>query len=351
MNRKIAAAIVGIMIAVCGCSAAGDQAGAAGTQQIQAETEQNETKGEQTQASDQTHSRIAYRYAGREEGQKLMLSNDAYYQGFSQNDLDFKMQKKNATMEEYQSFAIEQVEDFTPEEIAAIDEIFVWMEKTLEENGYTLPPLDEIVLIKTTMKEECDAGAYTHGTQIYLSENMIKDYVSGKDKMFVREIFWHETFHCLTRCNPDFRAEMYKLIHFTVQDKDFPLPASVAEYHISNPDVEHHNSYATFIINGQNIDCFTDYVTTRHFEKKGDSFFYCSTTALVPIDGSDIYYTPEQAENFDEIFGTNTDYVIDPEECMADNFSYALTYGMSGPDGKGYPNPEIIEGILEILSK
>ena len=110
MNRKIAAAILGIMIAVCGCSAAGDQAGAAGTQQIQAETEQNETKGEQTQASDQTHSRIAYRFAGREEGQKLMLSNDAYYQGFSQNDLDFKMQKKNATMEEYQSFAIEQVQ-------------------------------------------------------------------------------------------------------------------------------------------------------------------------------------------------------------------------------------------------
>lgn len=180
---------------------------------------------------------------------------------------------------------------------------------------------------------------------------MLKDYVSGKDKMFVREIFWHETFHCLTRCNPDFRAEMYKLIHFTVQDKDFPLPASVAEYHISNPDVEHHNSYATFIIDDQNIDCFTDYVTTGHFEKEGDSFFYCSTTALVPIDGSDIYYTPEQAENFDEVFGTNTDYVIDPEECMADNFSYALTYGMSGPDGKGYPNPEIIEGILEILSK
>ncbi len=57
-----------------------------------------------------------------------------------------------------------------------------------------------------------------------------------------------------------------------------------------------------------------------YIEREGDSFFGCSTTALVPVDGSDIYYTPEQAENFDEIFGTNTDYVIDPEECMADNF-------------------------------
>ena len=43
--------------------------------------------------------------------------------------------------------------------------------------------------------------------------------------------------------------------------------------------------------------------------------------------------------------------MIDPEECMADNFKYAVLYGMDGPDGKGYPNPEIIEGVLEILSK
>ena len=107
-----------------------------------------------------------------------------------------------------------------------------------------------------------------------------------------------------------------------MQEKEYPLPPSVFEYHISNPDVEHHNSYATFIIDGQNIDCFTDFVTTRHFEQEGDSFFGCSTIALVPVDGSDTYYTPEQAENFDEIFGTNTDYVVDPEECMADNFGY-----------------------------
>ena len=61
--------------------------------------------------------------------------------------------------------------------------------------------------------------------------------------------------------------------------------------------------------------------------------------------------TPEQAENFDEVFGTNTGYVVDPEECMADNFTYALQYGMSGPDGNGYPNPEIIAAILEYLSR
>ncbi len=55
----------------------------------------------------------------------------------------------------------------------------------------------------------------------------------------------------------------------------------------------------------------------KHFEKAGDRFFDSGTTALVPIDGTDKYYTPEDADNFDEVFGKNTGYVIDPEECLA----------------------------------
>ena len=65
--------------------------------------------------------------------------------------------------------------------------------------------------------------------------------------------------------------------------------------------------------------------------------------------GLDVDYPKDQVSNFDEVFGTNTGYVIDPEECMADNFSFAVVHGMNGPAGKGYNKPEIIEGILEIL--
>ena len=41
----------------------------------------------------------------------------------------------------------------------------------------------------------------------------------------------------------------------------FSLPPCVLERYISNPDVEHHNSYATFLIDEQPVDCFTVYVT------------------------------------------------------------------------------------------
>ena len=351
MTQKLIAIILSVMIAVCGCGTAQNSAGSASGQNT-ATTAATAAPGS-SETAEKAASRIAYRYASRSEGQELMLGNKAYFDGFSRNDLEYKMQKKGATIEEYKAHAAEQVLDFTGEEVKAVDAVFAEMEKSLGDNGYTLPPLGEIVLIKTTMQEEPGASAYTHGTQIYLSPRLLDflmaDQANKHVITYMEHVLWHETFHCLTRCNPDFRAAMYKLIHFTVQEEDFPLPPSAFEYHISNPDVEHHNAYATFRINGQDIDCFTDLITTQHFEKEGDLFFACETTALIPIDGSDMYYTLGQAENFKEVFGANTAYVIDPEECMADNFSYALTYGMEGPAGGGYPNPEIIEGIMALL--
>ena len=308
-------------------------------------------------AQKQNGTGLTHRFASKDEGKAMLIENKAYYDGFSQNDLDYRMQKKDATMDEYLAFAKEQVADFTDEEKELIDSCFEYMNKTLAQNGYTLPETDEIVLIKTTMEEESGAGGYTHGTRIFLNADLLNEAVSAEEDEkaewfeYLKEIMWHELFHCLTRCNPDFRAKTYALINFTIRDEDFALPESVSEYHISNPDVEHHNSFATFRINGQDVDCFVDSITTKHFEKEGESFFDYFTTALIPVDGTDIYYTPEQAENFDEVFGKNTDYVIDPEECMADNFSFALQYGKDGPEGEGYPTPEIIDGIISLIKE
>jgi hypothetical protein len=36
---------------------------------------------------------------------------------------------------------------------------------------------------------------------------------------------------------------------------------------------------------------------------------------------------------------------------MADNFGYLIAYGMKGPEGKGYPDPEIITSIEDILKR
>jgi hypothetical protein len=71
-------------------------------------------------------------------------------------------------------------------------------------------------------------------------------------------------------------------------------------------------------------------------------------TGLVPIDDMTTMYTSDDAANFWDVFGRNTDYVVDPEETMADNFSFAVIYGL---EGKKYKTPEIIQAIDALLKK
>ena len=174
---------------------------------------------------------LNYRIADKAEGAEMMLSNDAYYDGMTQNDLDFKMQKKQASIDEYKAFAKEQVLDFTDEQKAIIDEHMERISNVIEERGYKLPELEQIVFINTTMQEECGSKAYTHGTQIYMDGNFLtKNSSDDKGTKFLDYVFSHELFHCMTRCNSEFRSEMYGIIHFTTREDDYKLPPSVEEY-------------------------------------------------------------------------------------------------------------------------
>ncbi len=286
---------------------------------------------------------FSYRFADAEEAAELLLSNRGYYDNLSQNDLNYRMQKLGATLEELEAFAAQQTLDWTDEEKASIETAMAAIEQVCEERGYTLPQTDGIIFAKTTMHEECDASAYTHGTQIYLGERLLRYglFEEPSAQAFFREIVAHELFHCLTRNHPDFRTDMYGILGFTVVDEDYEFAPNIKELIISNPDVGHHNSYASFEINGEMKDCAVIFTTASPFEQPGDNFFDGMVTGLVPVDDLSVMYTSDDAENFLNVFGMNTDYVIDPEETMADNFAYTIVYGME----RDYETPEIIEAI------
>ena len=291
-----------------------------------------------------------HHFADQQEAVECFLSNTDYFEGFSECELQYKMQNKDASIEQYIEFGKAQMGEFTEDEKSKIEDLLEEMEGDLKKGSYELPKLNEIVFINSTQVEEGGSAAYTHGTQIYYDGEYLSDLLSsdGEGRLEAKSLMWHEIFHCLTRSNPDFRKDMYSIISFTVVPEDYELPPSVQERFISNPDIGHHNSFASFAINGEKMDCFCDNIATRPFEKEGDTFFDNATTALVPIDGEDLYYLPEDTDNFWDVFGRNTDYALDPEECMADNFSYAMTYGLTGRD---YENPEIIEKILDSVKK
>jgi len=283
---------------------------------------------------------LSYRFADADEAAALRLSNRNYFDNLNQNDLNYRMQKTDATLEEYEAYSAAQMLDFTEAEKAAVDSAVAHIEEVSRERGYRLPATDGIVFCKSTMADECGAGGYTHGTQIYLGEGVLNLGLSDNPEMtgYFREIVTHEVFHCLTRNHPEFRAAMYAILGFTVTGKDVEFGPSVRELMISNPDVEHHDAYATFEIDGKRVDCVTVFLSAKPFERPGDSFFSGMVTGLVPVDDPDTLYTSEDAANFFDVFGRNTEYVIDPEETMADNFSYVI---MDGAESPRYNSPDI----------
>ena len=289
-------------------------------------------------------SKITVHFASVEEGQQLMRERTLFHEQIAEATLAFFLQRKGGTLDEYIGYSAEQVLEFTPEEMQQVNDTLDWLQNVLEQNGLLLPDPGEITFVKSTCMETLGAAGYTTGGNIFLADLVFNPAIYSDD-MF-HELIVHELFHCLTRLHPEFRSAMYSLIHFTVLDQDIDVPEEILSQVIANPDVEHHNSYATFTIGGEKKDCYLVFLTDSVFEKPGDNFFSGMYTGIVPLDGSRVYRT-EDVPDFWNVIGRNTPYAEDPEEVMAVNFAYALlnleqVYG-------NIKSPEILKGIIDYL--
>ncbi|MDO4483876.1 MAG: hypothetical protein Q4C54_05425 [Clostridia bacterium] len=295
---------------------------------------------------------IPHSYLSAEEAADVLRNLDGYYENISLRCLQYFMQDKNPTPEAYIEYSAGQALDFTAEETAAIDAAVASIEQKLTAAGMKLPDNVAVSFAKTTMMEALGAAGYTHGTTVFLGGDALAWYLTaGEESAQELEVLVaHELFHCLTRNNPEFRKDMYALIHFTVEDEEFVIPEEVRAQMISNPDVGRHDSHALFTINGEQKDCYFVFLTQDAFEQPGDTFFSGMYTGLVDIADGTLYHQAE-ASDFYDVVGRNTAYCEDPEECMATNFSYAVVFGMELPNGGTYPSPEIIEGIIACMQK
>lgn len=284
---------------------------------------------------------IKFRFADKSEGISLRLGNENYFSNLSQQDLNFRLQKSDAKLDEYKEFSKAQILDFTDEQKKIISDTITLIQKQINNNGYKLPLNEELIFINTTAKDELGAYGYTQKNQIYLSNAI----VSVNYSELLKKIITHEIFHCLTRSNPQFRKDMYKIIGFSIADEEPEFPQDIRKFIISNPDVEKYDAYATFTINGNKRDCYMLWYITKPFEKEGNDLFGCSSTVLIPIDDFSTIYTIDDASDFWEVIGKNTEYVTAAEECLADNFSFAIL----GNNGMNYKSPEIIADIIEYI--
>lgn len=297
---------------------------------------------------------INYHCATLSEGQQLLLGNSEYYNSLTQNDIDWRMRKTGATLDELKAMAKASVREFSEAEKTAIAKGVDYVKRRLEDMGVgSLPfPSEDIVFVKTTMEEEGYSAAYTHKTEIYVGEKLLKLAESNPSRFY--ETIVHEMFHCLTRNSPSFRSRMYSLIGFTVTGTDYVFSPAIGKMIITNPDVEHIDNYATFTIDGVKRKCVLIVLYTKTWaeasaeEGKDATFFKFNQSVLVPVDALDTYYPVSKVPDFWDVVGRNTDYVFAPEECLADNFAFAVVYGI---DGREYKTPQLIADIIALLKE
>lgn len=290
--------------------------------------------------------KLTARFATVEEGKERMRERTAYHNQINETMLPFILQKKGGSLDEYIAYSQEQVMEFTPEDQQRVNETLAWLQDQLEKHGLQLPDPGELTFVKSTGMEAVGAAGYTSGGTIFLTAIVFSS--EKYTDQLVRKLIAHEISHCISRMYPEYRQALYSLIHFTLLQEDIDVPEEILEQVLANPDVERHDSYATFTINGVKKDCYLVFLSDSVFEKPGDTFFAGKYTGIVPLDEPRIYRVDEVGDFWD-VVGQNTDYAEDPEEVTATNFSYAIVNLDEGYES--FKSPEILEGIIEYLKK
>ena len=291
--------------------------------------------------------KISYRFATRAEAQMLITDIDNFTNRLNSFDINLRLNKENGRKSELLRLAMNETLNWSENEKKKITAAFKSLQAKIDKQKLKIKYPQEVILVKTSMKEEMNVAAYTRKNWIALGEK----YINESTPESLEYLLAHEMFHLLTRSNKDFKKSVYSVIGFNVTDRELFFPIDIIEKRISNPDIEMYDSYAEFTINGQKQKCSMMIYSAIPFSAGKTLSDYLSV-GLIPLNdnliplqenGQTVIYGIDQAEDFYQKVGKNTEYIINPEEILADNFAYLIT------QKKNLPNPEIVQKIATIL--
>ena len=288
-------------------------------------------------------------FATPEQGKSRLAKNDVYIKGLSPFERAAKILKAGPiSNEEYINFITAQTLEWDENDKAKLKKIIQIASSKLAPYARHIPP--DIYLIKTTGEDE-GAAPYTRGISIVLPERTVRQSPKGLERLF-----YHELFHIISRNNTQLRDELYALIGFQPCGV-VSLTKGLMPRRISNPDapvVEH----CIRITEGGKSHWVAPVLFSRIPEydpKVGGTFFRYLEMRLMAIDRDSakpilrddkpVMFRPREVQGFFEQIGNNTNYILHPEETLANNFVFLIT------KKQDLANPEIPEKIKNVLLK
>lgn len=296
------------------------------------------------------HSSSTVSFAPAERGREFLGTTDAWVRSFGPMDRQVRLQSEELVSEaSFLEFAASQVGEWEDAEMAKVTSSLLEISKMLGERGLDLPLPPEIILIKTSGREEGNAGGYTRRNAIIVPVTQI-----GRQEPVFRTFLLHELFHVMTRHDPEIRIPLYRIIGFEPCN-DIEYPESLLPRKITNPDAFHFDSFVELFVDGSPVSVIPLTLSKADTYGGGGIFDIVRVEFLRVSRLSGIMkphtrgrqpllYSMSEVEGYYEKIGRNTNYVIHPEEIMADNFALAVM------GKKEVPNPEILDRLLEVLS-
>ncbi len=290
-------------------------------------------------------------FATQSEGKRILTAKDEFIQRLSPFDRAARMKTEKAVSEEeLVTFIGKNVAEWTKDETQSVQAAIEALPPLLRELRLSLPPT--VQLIKTTGAEEGNA-AYTRAAAIVLPASEL-----SKSQKDLQRLICHELFHIVSRQNPELREKLYGIIGFT-KCQEIEFPPELARRKITNPDAPRNDHFISLTIDGHEslaVPILLSRVETYDIKKGGEFFAYLQFQFLVvEKDGRSGTLKPvtegsspklvgmERVSGFMEQVGKNTDYIIHPEEILADNFALLVL------NAEKVASPEILQRMREVL--
>ena len=295
--------------------------------------------------------KCSVRFASIEQGIAAITADDRFTRNLSRFDLQARLKTiGEPTLGQWKQLIAKEVRQWSDDDQARMTKAVEAVRDRLAKFTFPLP--DEVILIATTGNEESGA-AYCRGQHIVIPANVLQ-----RDPGQIESLLMHELFHVISNQHPELRASLYAIVGFQ-ECPEIKIHPSLKGRRITNPDAPAIDCIIKLQEGDKTVRAAPIlYSSTENFDpkKEGGMFSYLLFRLMVvtpdgagwkPLDqaGRAVVLDPKNVPDFQEKIGRNTNYIIHPEEILADNFVHLLR------QREKLVTPRIVEELQRVLER
>jgi hypothetical protein len=291
-------------------------------------------------------------FATADEGRAILTTRDEFIRALSPFDRAARVKTDRVVSEkEFLEFVGHNVLDWTEAEKASLVSALDRLQASFDRLALPWPPV--IHAVKTTGNEEGGAP-YTRGHALILPQGVL-----APSRPPAPRLVCHELFHILSRAHPALRDRLYQAIGFE-KCPGIEIPETLKDRKITNPDAPGNDHCIRVQVAGADVRAVPIlFSRTNNYDvQRGGEFFQYMQFQLLLVDrqGDAPVAKPryegsqprlvdvQQVTGFFEQVGRNTQYIIHPEEILADNFADLVL------QDRQVPSPEILKKMRDVLT-